>query len=182
MEQKMNNARPSTKLSLPGILLRVALVVLCLTMLCVHLMGSLYGRYSSTAEGSDSARVAKFDVKVTGDVNNNISVQCTQMPGNSATYQITVKNDSEVAVKYDVIITLSKLVNGVKYTLDNREPVAALTTTYADVRQLAPNAPNANVHVLTFLVDWNQFTESATGASYSDSFTFDITIHVEQVN
>ncbi|MBR4971879.1 MAG: hypothetical protein IKY59_02805 [Oscillospiraceae bacterium] len=181
VEQNKNNVRPPLTLDFAGVLLRTALILLCLVLLSVHLMGSLFGKYSSTAEGSASASVAVFDVKVTGDP-TDISVQCTQVPEDAATYQITVKNDSEVAVKYDVIVTLSKIVDGVCYKLDDTVAVTAMTTTYSNVGQLSPNDPNTHIHTLTFLVDWDKFTADTFDVSCFDNFTFDITVHIEQVN
>lgn len=73
----------------------MALVLLCLTMLTTHLTGGLYARYTTTATGSDGARVAKFDV------------QCTVTPvgGTSDQFTVTVTNASEVTVKYDLQVS-----------------------------------------------------------------------------
>lgn len=57
MEQR--NRRPSG-IGLGGILIRVALVLAVLALLCVHLMGGLFAKYTTSGQGSDSARVIKF--------------------------------------------------------------------------------------------------------------------------
>ena len=47
-------------------IVHVALLILCAVMLTTHLTGGLNARYVSSAEGSDSARVAKFgDITIT---------------------------------------------------------------------------------------------------------------------
>ena len=65
----------------------IGLLVTCLVLLSFHLMTGLYAKYSSTATGSDSARVAKFDVSSNYDAENKI---------------LTITNDSEVTVSYKI--------------------------------------------------------------------------------
>lgn len=68
----------------------MALVLLCLTMLTTHLTGGLYARYTTTATGSDGARVARFDVQCTVVEDGDTEGQ----------FKVTVKNESEVTVSY----------------------------------------------------------------------------------
>ena len=43
---------------------RLGVALLCVMLMTTHFTGNLYARYSTTATGSDSARVAKFDCEV----------------------------------------------------------------------------------------------------------------------
>ena len=69
---------------------RIGLALLCAMILSTHLMGNLYARYSTTAVGSDRARVAKFDV--TAEIVDN----------NDGTYTLKITNNSEVTVSYSL--------------------------------------------------------------------------------
>ena len=72
--------------------------------------GVSLSRYSTSSGGSDSARVAKFDVVISHvewseDENNDIFLVLT--PGGTRNYVFTVTNNSEVAVRARLIIISS---------------------------------------------------------------------------
>ena len=93
----------------PNWILRIAGVLLCLTLLSVHLSSGLYSRYSSTVSGSDSARVAKFEVKDAGTFSKDLYLE--YIPGVSDDYTVVIENHSEVAVKCSV--TVKRLSNNI---------------------------------------------------------------------
>lgn len=95
------------KLNIP---MCAALVLLFLTMLSIHLTSGLYARYTATSTASDSARVAKFDVKGSVD-KQDILVDCKEVE-KSGVYNITVDNQSEVTVKYVIYVRLDQNVVG----------------------------------------------------------------------
>ena len=80
-----------------------ALVLLLLTMISIHITSGLYARYTTTASGSASARVAKFDVNAS--LSEDVIVDCSANE-TSGEYQITIENNSEVAIKYILYVTL----------------------------------------------------------------------------
>ena len=84
--------------------LLLAGILFCLTLISSSLTSNLIAKYSTTASGSDSARVAKFDVGITtNSQSNNIEL----VPGDrdsSGTYKFTIKNNSEVVVKNSVVV------------------------------------------------------------------------------
>ena len=73
--------KQNTKVNIP---MCAALVLLLLTMISVHLTSGLYARYTSTASGSDSARVAKFHV--VSDQPQDVQVNCWE--SNEGVYTI----------------------------------------------------------------------------------------------
>lgn len=81
-------------------------VLLCMVLASFWLMCNIYARYSSQASGSDEARVAKFEVTQAGTLTQQIKVEV--WPGfntsdtANGTYQVSVKNNSEVAIEYVV--------------------------------------------------------------------------------
>lgn len=72
--------------------------LLCLVLASFWLMCNIYARYTTEASGSDEARVAKFSVTETGDLTQQIKADV--YPGYSQNFNISVKNDSEVAIEY----------------------------------------------------------------------------------
>ena len=92
---------------------RIAAVLLCLTVLSVWGTSGLYARYSTTASGSDGARVALWgsSQRITLD-----SGKQPKQPGQSCTYSLTVTNQrengqvSEVTQKYSIqVVTAGNL-------------------------------------------------------------------------
>ena len=74
-------------------------VLLCMVLASFWLMCNIYARYSTQASGSDSARVARFDVQETGTLSTQV-IKAEFYPGFSQTYNVSVKNNSEVAIEY----------------------------------------------------------------------------------
>lgn len=169
-----NRTRPSRGISPGGVLMRIALVLLCLVMLSVHLMGSLFARYTTAGNGADSARVAAFSVDVNGAPENlYIDVVTNPVTGN---YTITVENDSEVAVSYTISVAVTPV--------DNQFDAASIAATLdTNTGTLAPGTDVTGSHTLTFSVrDWTDVTQSITGENGVVSFTFVVTVDVEQID
>ena len=119
MKSNTDNRRPSG-----NIMMRLAAVLFCLVMFSTYLMGGLYARYVTRSSGSDSARVAKFDVVGTGDGNVTVRGESAE----DGRYTITVTNHSEVDVSYDVDLVFSrKMADWVTLKID--ETAAAETET-----------------------------------------------------
>ena len=82
--------------------LLLAGILFCLTLISSSLTSNLIAKYSTSTTGGDSARVAKFDVITTKDID-----KIELVPGDresSVTYKFTIKNNSEVVVKNSVIV------------------------------------------------------------------------------
>lgn len=88
---------------LSSIVIRAAAVLLMLVLVSTSMVTGRYARYTTSASGEDSARVARFSV--TDTVNGFSSQQDVDMlftPGYTRAVNITVTNDSEVAIRYSV--------------------------------------------------------------------------------
>lgn len=172
--------KPSAPVAMGSIMMRVACVLLVMVMVSIHMMSGLYARYITSGSGEDAARVAKFDVDVTGTP-DAIEIDCTQSTDGSLT--ITVTNKSEVAVRYDVIVAFKNDIPGVSTMLDTAAgAVDSLTTTYSNAGTLAVGAAS-QAHELSFHVDTDAFTQSADGGLiYEQTLEFTVTIHVVQVD
>jgi len=101
----------------------VGILLACLTLVSIHMTSGLYARYTTSASGQDSARVARFEVtetlevkKADGTTEDTFVVGDVLRPGVSTTYTFTVQNNSEVAV--------SLTVQNTKYTIGNEGKVS----------------------------------------------------------
>ena len=150
---------------LGSLMIRVALILLCLVMISIHLMSGMYARYTTKGSGGDDARVAKFEVEITGD-SNAVAVDCAKITDNA--YSITISNTSEVAVRYTL-----------KATWDN----AAVTGTFSETSGTLVALNGTDTHTLTFTVnDWSAITQSMSGDSGEITLNFTVTIDVVQVD
>ena len=79
-------------------------VWLAFLLLVTLTVGSTLARYNTSVSGDTTARVAKFQMTTAADSNNVQTVRLDAGSGDSGTYQFTITNDSEVAVRYRVIV------------------------------------------------------------------------------
>ena len=153
--------------------MRLAFVMLCLLMVSVYMMAGLLAKYRTSGDGGDGARVAKFDVRVTGTA-TDMDIECKEV-ADTGTYQITVENKSEVAVRYTVTVDIRPVD-------DAFDPSAITALWDTNSGELAVGAA-ANKHTLTFSVnDWAAVTKNMNGASGNISFTFTVTVNAEQID
>ncbi len=164
-----------------SVMIGIACVLFSLVLISIAMMSGLYAKYMSRDDGDDGARVAKFDVKAGMD-KNDVSVNLSEGTVRGD-YVITVRNDSEVAVEYDIIVSVV-LPAGVGVKIGDVTPVkngnAYMFST--DEWVLSTNG-NEATHTLTFFVDdQDAFTAGATGESCSASFDFDVTCSFVQID
>ena len=173
----------ASKKSLGPVLLGIAAVLFCLVLISTAMMSGLYARYVSRGIGNDSARVAAFAVgadlspeDVTVDLSQNVS---------NGTYTLTTENNSEVAVRYDVIVT-ADLPNGIDLTIDGKAPTSSVgnTYTFSNLGEFPSSngTPVQDSHTLEFEVDVTDFTSAATGESYTQTISFDIKVRFVQID
>jgi len=104
-----------------NILMCTVAVLLCATLFSMHLVGGLYAKYTNTASGSDSARVAKFSITQSGEIiNQNIKVLITPGSNNFDNITLEIKNNSEVAVAYTLTVTNATGNLPLKFTLTQK--------------------------------------------------------------
>lgn len=161
------------KLNIP---MCAALVLLLLTMVSIHLTSGLFARYTSSSSGSDSARVAKFDVQT------NIE----PVAGTEGKFTLTVTNNSEVAVRYSIEVRIPEDLS-VTIGNDTKKPEAnAKSVLFTDGEwTLAPNAAAPAEHTLEFSVnDWSNQTSANTNSGETEQviFNFEVKVHAEQID
>ena len=87
-----------------GVALLFALVITC------NMMGGLYARYLTRAEGNNTVKVAVFDV-VCSSSDDGSSKELEIGSTDTVTYTFTVQNNSDVSIQYT--IELSGVPSGV---------------------------------------------------------------------
>ena len=137
-------------------MMRIASVLLVAVLLSTSVISGTFAKYTSTATGTDSAKVAKWDFKVNGStVNSNTftfdlfkTINDTDgsaetdinpsdgtiiAPGTQGSFEITLKNDSEVTAQYTIDYTVTNDNNiPVKFSLDGstwKDSIDALDVT-----------------------------------------------------
>lgn len=86
-----------------NILMYTAAVILCVTLLSMHLAGGLYARYTTGKGDSNSAKVAAFNIEQEGTIFETIEAGVT--PGTTKSAELIITNNSEVAVEYTLTVT-----------------------------------------------------------------------------
>ena len=167
-------------------------ITLLIVMIALILVSGTYAKYTSSATGSDSARVAKWAFNVGGtdiasntfkfdlfktikdsdgnEENDVVSANGDKViaPGTSGSFDISLENKSEVSAKYGVKFTVSNEKNiPIQFSTDGNTWTDSLTNIAADdtKTKLAPNGRK------TITVQWkwayedtNEDTKEATDA------------------
>lgn len=152
--------RSTAKVNVP---ICAAAVLLCLTLISVHLTSGVYARYTVTASGSDSARVIQFgDITLTDTGADELIV----IPGVPIARDVTVSFEGSESATYvfvEVITDGTWTVTGNKTfsALDNQlswemadgwtyhtTSTSSGLTTYVYYRALIPNETLTNVPVM----------------------------------
>ena len=127
-------------------------------LLFISFMSIGYARYKSTRTETINVSLASWDVSLNGGDNLTI------ITGNNGTsYDLTVRNNSEVNVSYSVYLT--NIPTGVSVKLDNSEYVGENNhrIVFSNVGTLSVNG--TRVHTLNFkaLLDSEEITNSSIG-------------------
>lgn len=154
-----------TKLNIP---MFAALVVFLLTMITTHITTGLYARYTTSTSGSDSARVAKFDVDCMV-----VRVE------NTDEYTLTVINGSEVAVNYSIVVEmdshLSVTIDNVTKKIENDET----SVTFENDNWILAPGTQTDPLTLTFAVtDWSGLTDPATNYGNEETVNLGFTVKI----
>ena len=154
----MNNTRKRSSM-----MVRLVAVLAVTMMFTMCFVGGTFAKYTSSATGTDSAKVAKWDIKVgttniaTNDTftfdlfktiqDSNGTAEETDMspvdgtiiaPGTRGSFDIVIKNDSQVNATYAIDYTVTNTNNiPVKFSVDGTNWFDDIN--YLDVRSVAIN-------------------------------------------
>lgn len=158
---------------------QILLILLALTMFSFWMLGGLYARYVTGAEGEDSARVASFQVNDSNTLQK--TYELNPMTINSANRQFTVKitNNSETAVRYTFSVEkngnlpLNIAVNGPNHTTLSKDETA-------DVWRVDKAAGKYQDEPYTFTLSLDDTDENYQYAGGVESIV--LTVKAEQID
>ena len=169
---------------------KFAIIVLALTMIALILVAGTYAKYTSTGNGSDSVKVAKWSFKV-GDKDittaeesftfdlfktikdsdgnaNETDVKAGKIiaPGTSGEFSFDVENTSEVNAKYSLSYTVTNDRNiPVEFSVDDGPWVSALDSKNVTDKAIAMGVKE------TINVKWRWAFEGGSSTNFQKSQT-----------
>ena len=84
--------------------------MLCLVLFSLYMTSGMFAKYATGGTSSGNGRVAKFSVTATdqGKSEYVFDQAAAQQPDGS--YEVTIENDSEVAVRYTIILKFDRAI------------------------------------------------------------------------
>lgn len=168
--------------------MRLAALLLSLVMLTTGMVSGRYARYSSSASGSASARVAKFSVAQTIEFESNTQRTTLPieklLPGETVTATVTVDYHMDVAAKST--ITATNAYEGVPGNLPLTFLVYEANTTHgtaaAGSYSFTADCPRGNGYEKVYTVEIN-FPNTGNPQAYNGMVDFvTITVTTEQAD
>lgn len=154
-----------------NISVRVAAVLLCLTLFSTYLVAGLFARYATSAQSNGNARVAKFSIAGGGMLSQ--SIEASLIPGESGTETIEIQNNSEVAVEYTVAVTNETENLPLSFRMEKEgtsSAVAVNGTPFTD-QQL----PGSHTDRYTLYIDWKAEDNDPARMGMVDRITVTVT-------
>lgn len=188
-----------------NIAMRVASLILMCTIVTSCFVSSTFAKYTSSVSGSDSVTVAKWAIKVNGTdatqtqtatfdlfstiKDNDGTSEETDVasgkiaPGTSGSFNLAIKNESEVTAKYNVGFEVEGATIPIEYSIDGGTTWKASLDNVAET-QIAQGAI-ANVTVKwrwAFYVDSDHDTTDTAAGISAPTITVTATITATQVD
>ncbi len=161
-----------------NITLRIALMLLMLTLISIYLASGIFARYVSENSGSSGANTAKFAPKA--EFTDADWWYDPESELKTFNYNLKLTNLSEVNVRYDMTITFPDDIldgaefefDGDKQTVDHTKPLH-----YSNIAEVAPNDMTARTISLTISEDcYNKMSAKYDLSKLTAFFDADVTI------
>lgn len=110
--------------------------------------GISLAKYTASSSDTDSARVTHFSVSATEKAQQNKLLSLDNVQGTSDKYEFEVCNDSEIAVKYTVIV--NNLPVGVNVNMDSQTVTSSEGSSKTEFDAINLNAGDTKACELTF--------------------------------
>lgn len=164
-----------------NVFLRIALVVLVLTLATACMVSATLAKYVTSESGSDSARVAKFDASFMGiqeaewdlfDTTSDTGVSNGNLiaPGTTGFFQFSVDGTSEVAVSVVFAVEVTDEVNG---AVEDYNPLAFTLTKIGEVDPLLEGGTLAQLEAAIEALSSQYEAGTAIDATYSIDWVWD---------
>jgi hypothetical protein len=179
----------NTTISKKNMLMRLTVVLLCLVLLSLGLFVGLFARYSSAGSGTDRARTAGFSPAASLNLQSRNFVYDPTKKTYSGSYEVMLTNASEVAVKYDVVISFQDTaLSGAEFTFNQEKKVVdenASDITFSDVGVLEANDTTGIKKIMTVTVNsdfYNALMRAQDGENLDLTAYFDTAVVFTQVD
>ena len=170
--------------------IRIASVMLCLVLFSLYMTSGMLAKYTTGGNGKGNGRVAKFSVTATDRGESEYvfdQAQAEEQPDEYGNYSVIVKNDSEVAVRYTIILrfkedkpnylTITPADENVTVSYDeNDKKVVELTG-----GDLIPKS-SAVTKTIKFGVDYDKFVDGVTLGQQTERLSFDTIVRLTQID
>ena len=191
-------------------MMRVASALLVAVLLTTCAISGTFAKYVSTSNGSDSARVAKWDIKLedaamtntftfdlfntvkdSNGTDNETDVKAGEgetiiAPGTSGSFEINLKNDSEVNAKYAIAYTVTNENDiPVEYKIGDGEwtsDLATLNATDVDINMGASAAVTVQWRWAYSVDDTKDAADTTLGLAGTATITVAADVTVTQVD
>ncbi len=165
-------------------IMRIAATLGCLTIISAYLLSGVYAKFSTSASGSDSARVAKFDVQIENEPDNQVFNKLgTTADAEQYDYKFTVKNNSEVAIDYSLKVSFNNAPPAnVTLWIDDKEAISCDGTEieFLLLEDGKLNYTSSKEHTLSIVVEYINGDKLIDFENFSDTAT--ISLIAEQID
>ena len=192
-----------------NVMMRVASALLVAVLMTTCAISGTFAKYTTTATGSDTARVAKWDVKLNGTtvanstftfdlfktINDTLGGAETDIdpadgtiiaPGTQGSFEIILKNDSEVTAEYVIDYTVTNANNiPVVFSLDGttwKNSIDELDVTTPVTIAIGDTASTITVHWMWAFEGGNDPLDTELGLDGNAELTVTAKITATQVN
>ncbi|MBE6566698.1 MAG: hypothetical protein E7659_06300 [Ruminococcaceae bacterium] len=193
-----------------NVMMRVASALLVAVLMTTCAISGTFAKYTTSATATDSARVAKWDVKINGSTANNSNTFTFNLfetindttggaegdinpadgtiiaPGTQGSFEIVLKNDSEVTAEYVIDYTVTNTANiPVVFSLngtDWKNSIDELDVTTPVNLAIGATAPTITVHWMWAFEGGNDNHDTYLGLDGSATLKVDAKVTVTQVN
>ena len=171
------------KMNIP---IRIASVMLCLVLFSLYMTSGMLAKYTTGGNGKGNGRVAKFSVTATDAGENEYVFDQAAVQQPDGSYAVTVKNDSEVAVRYTIILKFDRAIpNYLTITPDENVTVSydendkkVVMLTGGD---LIPKS-SAVTKTIKFGVNYDEFVDGVTLGQQTETLSFDTIVRLTQID
>lgn len=192
-------------------MMRLASILLVCVLLSTSVISGTFAKYTNSTEATDVARVAKWDVKFNGNkmtaetttfafdlfktthqnVKAGTETEAIIAPGTEGSFEIILKNDSEVTAEYAIDYTVTKTNENipVRFSVDGGN---TWTSTLVDVVASEATKLTMGAEATTVKVQWEwpfdavapntNEADTALGLEGSDTITVIAKITATQVD
>lgn len=143
-----NHVRESS--SKGNIFIRIAAVMFCLTLFSTYFVTGLFARYSTSGQSGGYARAAKFSIEGSCTLSQGIEADC--IPGSTKMVDLTIENNSEVAVEYTVEVANETKNLPLRFRMGAGGP--AVTENANGFSFTNQEIPGSHTDTYTLCIDW----------------------------